>query len=43
MCRRAISSIHIVTLVTAGITAGVGGGGFGVDQPTLRQQMAVSS
>ena len=32
---------HILTLVTAGITAGVGGGTFGADQPTLRQQMAV--
>jgi hypothetical protein len=31
----------VVDLVSAGITAGVGGGGFGVDQPTLRQQMAV--
>ena len=32
----------VTTLVSSGITAGVGGGFYGVDQPTLRQQMAVS-
>ena len=31
----------VTTLVSNGITAGVGGGLYGVDQPTLRQQMAV--
>lgn len=31
----------VTTLVTNGITAGVGSGLYGVDQPTLRQQMAV--
>ena len=31
----------VTTLVTNAITAGVGGGFYGVDQPTLRQQMAV--
>ena len=31
----------VTTLVSNGITAGVGGGNYGVDQPTLRQQMAV--
>ena len=31
----------VTTLVTNAITAGVGGGLYGVDQPTLRQQMAV--
>ncbi len=31
----------VTTLVANGITAGVGGGNYGVDQPTLRQQMAV--
>jgi IPT/TIG domain/S-layer homology domain len=31
----------VVTLVSNGITAGVGGGLYGVDQSTLRQQMAV--
>jgi hypothetical protein len=31
----------VTTLVSNGITAGVGSGLYGVDQPTLRQQMAV--
>ena len=31
----------VTTLVSNGITAGVGGGNYGVDQATLRQQMAV--
>ena len=31
----------VVTLVSSGITVGVGGGNFGVDQGTKRQQMAV--
>jgi hypothetical protein len=31
----------VTTLVRNAITAGVGGGNYGVDQPTLRQQMAV--
>jgi len=31
----------VTTLVSNGITAGVGGGNYGLDQPTLRQQMAV--
>ena len=31
----------VTTLVSNAITVGVGGGLFGVDQPTLRQQMAV--
>jgi IPT/TIG domain/S-layer homology domain len=31
----------VTTLVQNGITVGVGGGNYGVDQPTLRQQMAV--
>ncbi|HTR01622.1 MAG TPA: S-layer homology domain-containing protein [Thermoanaerobaculia bacterium] len=31
----------VTTLVSNGITAGVGGGNYGVGQPTLRQQMAV--
>jgi hypothetical protein len=31
----------VTTLVSNAITAGVGGGLYGVDQPTLRQQMAV--
>jgi hypothetical protein len=31
----------VIRLVANGITAGVGGGLYGVDQPTLRQQMAV--
>ena len=31
----------VTTLVSNGITAGVGGGNYGVDQSTLRQQMAV--
>ncbi len=31
----------VTTLVTNAITAGTGGGFYGVDQPTLRQQMAV--
>ncbi len=31
----------VTTLVSNGITVGVGGGNFGVDAPTLRQQMAV--
>jgi hypothetical protein len=32
---------YVTTLVSNGITAGVGGGNYGVDQSTLRQQMAV--
>ena len=32
---------YVTTLVTNAITAGIGGGLYGVDQPTLRQQMAV--
>ena len=32
---------YVTTLVQNGITVGVGGGNYGVDQPTLRQQMAV--
>ena len=32
---------NVTTLVTNAITAGIGGGLYGVDQPTLRQQMAV--
>ena len=31
----------VATLVSNGITSGVGGGNYGVDAPTLRQQMAV--
>jgi hypothetical protein len=31
----------VTTLVSNAITVGVGGGNYGVDQPTLRQQMAV--
>jgi hypothetical protein len=31
----------VTKLVSNGITVGVGGGLYGVDQPTLRQQMAV--
>jgi hypothetical protein len=31
----------VTTLVSNGITVGVGGGNYGVDQATLRQQMAV--
>jgi parallel beta-helix repeat protein len=31
----------VTTLVSNGITVGVGGGVYGVDSPTLRQQMAV--
>ena len=31
----------VTTLVSSGITAGIGGGLYGVDQSTLRQQMAV--
>jgi hypothetical protein len=31
----------VTTLVSNGITVGVGGGNYGVDLPTLRQQMAV--
>ena len=31
----------MTTLVSNAITAGVGGGNYGVDQPTLRQQMAI--
>jgi len=33
--------IYVTTLVSNAITAGVGGGNYGVDAPTLRQQMAV--
>ncbi|HYX21448.1 MAG TPA: IPT/TIG domain-containing protein [Thermoanaerobaculia bacterium] len=32
---------YVTTLVTSKITVGVGGGNYGVDAPTLRQQMAV--
>ncbi len=32
---------YVTQLVTNAITAGTGGGFYGVDQPTLRQQMAV--
>ena len=32
---------YVVRLVTNGISAGVGGGNFGVNAPTTRQQMAV--
>jgi hypothetical protein len=32
---------YVTTLVSNAITAGIGGGLYGVDQPTLRQQMAV--
>ncbi len=32
---------YVTTLVSNAITVGVGGGLYGVDQPTLRQQMAV--
>ncbi|HEY1250610.1 MAG TPA: S-layer homology domain-containing protein [Thermoanaerobaculia bacterium] len=32
---------YVTTLVANAITAGVGGGNYGVDQPTLREQMAV--
>jgi len=32
---------YVTKLVSNVITAGVGGGNYGVDQPTLRQQMAV--
>ncbi len=32
---------YVTTLVADGITAGVGGGNYGVSAPTLRQQMAV--
>ena len=32
---------YVTTLVSNGITVGVGGGNYGVDAPTLRQQMAV--
>jgi hypothetical protein len=32
---------YVTKLVSNGITAGMGGGNYGVDQPTLRQQMAV--
>ncbi len=32
---------QITSLVANGITAGVGGGNYGISQPTLRQQMAV--
>jgi hypothetical protein len=31
----------VTTLVSSAITVGVGGGLYGVDQPTLHQQMAV--
>jgi hypothetical protein len=31
---------YVTALVSNSITAGVGGGNYGVDQPTLRQQMA---
>ena len=33
--------VFVIELVANGVTAGVGGGLYGVDQPTLRQQMAV--
>jgi len=41
-----VSSLHqfhlfVAALVSNGITLGVGGGNYGVDQSTLRQQMAV--
>jgi hypothetical protein len=32
---------HVIALVANGITAGTGGGNYGVNQSTLRQQMAV--
>ena len=32
---------YVTKLVSNGITAGMGGGNYGVGQPTLRQQMAV--
>jgi hypothetical protein len=32
---------YVTKLVSNAITAGVGGGNYGVDQPTLREQMAV--
>lgn len=32
---------YVTKLVADGITAGVGGGNYGVNQPTLREQMAV--
>jgi hypothetical protein len=32
---------YVTTLITNAITVGVGGGNYGVAQPTLRQQMAV--
>ena len=38
---RASFYAFVVTLVSNGITVGVGGGLYGVDQDTLRQQMAV--
>ena len=42
MSRRAtIFHDFVVKLVSNGITVGVGGGNYGVDQGTLRQQMAV--
>ena len=31
----------VTRLVTSAVTAGIGGGFFGIDDPTLRQQMAV--
>ena len=31
----------VTRLVTSAVTAGIGGGLFGIDEPTLRQQMAV--
>src|SRR5262249_39104825 len=33
--------LYVTTLVSNAITAGIGGGLYGVDNPTLRQQMAV--
>jgi hypothetical protein len=33
--------VYVTKLVSNGITAGIGGGLYGVDNPTLRQQMAV--
>ena len=41
-----VPSLHqfhpfVAALVSNGITSGIGGGNYGVDQPTLRQQMAV--
>ena len=33
--------IYVTNLVSNAITAGIGGGLYGVDEPTLRQQMAV--